>query len=36
MPKISDEAVAAKTRKVWEEWFVPLDRGGAMKMSRLG
>jgi hypothetical protein len=33
MPKISDEAVATKTGKVWKEWFALLDRGGAKEMS---
>ncbi len=30
---MSDEAVKAKTGKVWKEWFAILDRAGAKKMS---
>jgi uncharacterized protein YndB with AHSA1/START domain len=30
---ISDEAVKAKTGKVWAEWFAQLDRDGAAKMT---
>jgi uncharacterized protein YndB with AHSA1/START domain len=29
-PSISDEAVSAKTGKVWDEWFTELDRAGAL------
>jgi uncharacterized protein YndB with AHSA1/START domain len=32
-PKISDEAVAAKTGKSWKQWFAILDREGARKKS---
>lgn len=32
-PRMSDEAVKAKTGKVWKEWFAILDRAGAKKMS---
>ena len=31
--RISDEAVKAKTGKVWQEWFAILDSAGAMDMS---
>jgi uncharacterized protein YndB with AHSA1/START domain len=32
-PRMSDEAVKAKTGKVWKEWFAILDKEGAKKMS---
>ncbi len=32
-PRMSDEAVKAKTGKVWKEWFSILDRAGAKKMT---
>ena len=32
-PKISDEAVAAKTGKTWSRWFALLDREGGRKKS---
>jgi uncharacterized protein YndB with AHSA1/START domain len=32
-PRVSDEAVKAKTGKVWKEWFSILDRAGAKKMT---
>ena len=32
-PSMSDEAVKAKTGKVWSEWFALLDRAGAKKMD---
>jgi hypothetical protein len=32
-PRMSDEAVKAKTGKVWKEWFSILDRAGAKKMA---
>lgn len=32
-PRMGDEAVKAKTGKVWKEWFSILDRAGAKKMS---
>ncbi len=32
-PKMSDEAVQAKTGKTWKEWFSILDKAGAKKMS---
>ena len=32
-PRMSDEAVAAKTGKTWSRWFKHLDAAGAKKMS---
>jgi uncharacterized protein YndB with AHSA1/START domain len=32
-PRMSDEAVKAKTGKTWKEWFAILDKAGAKKMS---
>lgn len=32
-PKISDEAVKARTGKVWAEWFKILDAAGARKLA---
>lgn len=32
-PRMSDEAVKAKTGKTWKEWFTILDKAGAKKMS---
>ena len=32
-PRMSDEAVQAKTGKTWKEWFAILDKAGAKKMS---
>jgi uncharacterized protein YndB with AHSA1/START domain len=32
-PKISDEAVAAKTGKTWKQWFGVLDRAGARRKT---
>jgi uncharacterized protein YndB with AHSA1/START domain len=32
-PRMSDEAVKAKTGKNWKEWFTILDKAGARKMS---
>jgi uncharacterized protein YndB with AHSA1/START domain len=32
-PRMSDEAVKAKTGKTWKEWFAILDKGGAQKMT---
>jgi uncharacterized protein YndB with AHSA1/START domain len=32
-PRMSDEAVRAKTGKTWAEWFALLDAAGAAKMS---
>lgn len=32
-PRMSDEAVAAKTGKTWKQWFAILQRAGAKKMS---
>lgn len=32
-PRMSDEAVKAKTGKTWKEWFAILDKAGATKMS---
>ena len=32
-PRISDEAVSAKTGKTWKEWFSILDKAGAKKMT---
>ena len=32
-PRMSDEAVKAKTGKTWKEWFAILDQAGARKLS---
>lgn len=32
-PRMSDEAVEAKTGKAWKDWFAILDRAGAKKMT---
>ena len=32
-PRMSDEAVAAKTGKTWKQWFTLLDKAGARMMS---
>jgi uncharacterized protein YndB with AHSA1/START domain len=32
-PRMSDEAVQAKTGKNWKEWFAILDKAGARKLS---
>jgi len=32
-PRLSDEAVQAKTGKTWKEWFAILDKAGAKKMT---
>ena len=32
-PRMSDEAVKAKTGKTWKEWFAILDKAGARKMT---
>lgn len=32
-PRMSDEAVKAKTGKTWKEWFTILDKAGARKMT---
>jgi uncharacterized protein YndB with AHSA1/START domain len=32
-PRMSDDAVKAKTGKVWNEWFSLLDKAGGKKMS---
>ncbi len=32
-PRMSDEAVKAKTGKTWKEWFAILDKAGARKLS---
>jgi hypothetical protein len=32
-PRMSDEAVKAKTGKNWKEWFAILDQAGARKLS---
>src|ERR671912_2178939 len=32
-PRMSDEAVKAKTGKTWKEWFAVLDRADAKKMT---
>ena len=32
-PRMSDEAVKAKTGKTWKEWFTILDEAGARKMT---
>ena len=32
-PKVSDEAVKAKTGKIWTGWFAALDKAGAKKLG---
>lgn len=32
-PRMSDDAVKAKTGKTWKEWFTILDKAGAKKLS---
>ncbi|MEP6570723.1 MAG: DUF4287 domain-containing protein [Acidobacteriota bacterium] len=32
-PRMSDDAVQAKTGKTWKEWFAILDKAGAKKLS---
>jgi uncharacterized protein YndB with AHSA1/START domain len=32
-PRMSDEAVKAKTAKTWKQWFAILDKAGAKKMT---
>ena len=32
-PRLSDDAVQAKTGKTWKEWFAILDKAGAKKMT---
>ena len=32
-PRMSDEAVKAKTGKTWKEWFAILDKAGATKLT---
>lgn len=32
-PKMSDEAVAAKTGKNWKQWFAIIDKAGGRKMT---
>ena len=32
-PRMSDEAVQAKTGKNWKQWFAALDKAGAKKMT---
>jgi hypothetical protein len=32
-PRMSDEAVKAKTGKTWKEWFTILDKAGGKKMN---
>lgn len=32
-PRMSDEAVKAKTGKTWKQWFAILDKAGAKKLS---
>jgi uncharacterized protein YndB with AHSA1/START domain len=32
-PRMSDEAVKAKTGKTWKQWFAILDKAGARKLS---
>ncbi|MGH9972240.1 MAG: DUF4287 domain-containing protein [Pyrinomonadaceae bacterium] len=32
-PRMSDDAVKAKTGKIWKDWFSILDKAGAKKMS---
>ena len=33
MPRMSDDAVQAKTGKTWKQWFSILDKAGAKKMT---
>ncbi len=35
-PRMSDEAVKAKTGKTWAEWFAILDKAGAKKLNHRG
>jgi hypothetical protein len=35
-PRMSDEAVKAKTGKTWKEWFAILDKAGASELSHQG
>jgi uncharacterized protein YndB with AHSA1/START domain len=35
-PRMSDEAVKAKTGKIWAEWFAILDKAGAKKFDHKG
>lgn len=35
-PRMSDEAVKAKTGKTWKQWFAILDRAGGKNMSHQG
>jgi len=32
-PRMSDEAVSAKTGKTWKQWFAILDKAGAQEMT---
>src|SRR5262245_12475959 len=32
-PRMSDDAVSAKTGRTWDEWFTILDKAGAKKMT---
>src|SRR5688500_12434104 len=32
-PRMSDEAVKARTGKKWDQWFAILDKAGAKEMS---
>ena len=32
-PRMSDDAVTAKTGKNWKQWFAVLDKAGAKKMT---
>jgi uncharacterized protein YndB with AHSA1/START domain len=32
-PRMSDDAVKAKTGKTWKQWFATLDKAGAYKMN---
>ena len=32
-PRMSDEAVAAKTGKTWKQWFAIIDKAGGKKMT---
>jgi hypothetical protein len=32
-PRMSDEAVAAKTGKNWKQWFAIIDKAGGKKMT---
>jgi len=35
-PRMSDDAVKAKTGKTWKQWFTILDKAGAKKFDPQG